>query len=271
MMLFLHAFFHLFSAFVQTTQDILWGLRKMMHIRHVTIRPFPAYKFRVLLRGFVIYLTYLRQPLRHFRKSFEYPVFDFLKDHLKPGDSVVDLGANVGLLSLYMSRLVGPHGDVFSIEASKANAQTLIENVKANDLNNIIVINHAVTHQESQVYMTSPTGQYNDALLVMRDEYTANSESTMGLPFDQLVQRWNIGRVKLIKIDIEGAEMFFFKGSTEFFKHHRPILIFETLESYCNRFGHSSIDVLLFVKSLGYRLKQLDIETWTAIYPSDND
>lgn len=269
-MLFLHAFFHLFSAFVQTAQDLLWKARRLLRIRHVTIRPFPGYQFRALLKGFVIYLAYLRQPLRRFRKSFEYPVFAFLKDHIQAGDCVVDVGANVGLLSLYMSKLVGPHGKVFSIEASTANAQILLENAEANDMNNITVINHAVTQEESLVYMTSPIAQHNDALLVMRDAYTEGAEPITGFPFDHLVQQWKMKKVKLIKIDIEGAEMLFFKGSTEFFNQHKPILIFETLEPYCNRFGHSSVDVLLSVKALGYQIKQLDIETWTAIYISDD-
>jgi FkbM family methyltransferase len=272
-MLFLHAFFHLYAALIQSLRSLFWKILIILQSNFCIIRPYPHFKFKVKLKGFVTYLVFINQPLRYFRKSFEYKVFKFIHQHLKPGDIAVDVGANVGLITLFMSEIVGNAGRIYAIEASYKNAKTLKENLFLNNKQNVHIINHAVSDKEMMVYMKSPITGYNDALLIMDDKESLNSEPVRALSFDEIVKQWEILNVKLIKIDIEGAEIFFFKGAINYFRFNKPILIFETLETYCQRFNHSVIDVLVLIRAFGYHIEQLDIETWVAwpIQPTKSD
>lgn len=269
MTLFLRAAFHFYVAIIQNLQTLFWSVAKVLNIKNVLLKPFPNFKFRANLKGYVAFLVYSHQPLRFFKRSFEYKVFNFIHENTVEGDIVVDVGANVGMISLFMSSIVGKRGKVFSIEASNKNIEILNKNIEVNKINNIIIINHAVSDSEKNVFMKTPKGGYNDALLIMADSADDNAgEPSQSLTFDKIVEVWGINNVKLIKIDIEGAELLFFKGAENFFRNNKPFLIFETLDTYCERFGYSSIDVLLVLQSWGYKVKQLDIETWVA-YPKN--
>lgn len=267
MTLFLRAAFHLYTAIVQNIQMLFWWVAQILNLHSILLKPFPNFQFKSSLKGYVAYLIYCHQPLRFFKRSFEYKVFNYIYENISDGDIAVDVGANVGMVSLFMSSIVGKKGRVFAIEASNRNSKVLNKNIEINNIENITVINYAVSDSEKEIFMKSPKGDNNDALLTMtNDTDDGFGEPSVSLTFDKIVEMWSIKNVKLIKIDIEGAELLFFKGAENFFKGNKPFLIFETLDIYCERFGYSSIDVLVMVYSWGYKVKQLDIETWVA-YP----
>jgi len=65
--------------------------------------------------------------------------FAFLQRQLQPGETFVDVGANVGIYSLVASQLVGNRGRVISIEADPYSSEKLISNVRRNNIRNIEV------------------------------------------------------------------------------------------------------------------------------------
>jgi len=264
-MQFIYAFYHLLAATIQSFRTLMWKVALFIGIKKVRIKPFPGFSFTALNKGFVTQLVYEQQPLGRFRRSFEYKVFNFISNTLKPGDIAVDIGGNVGVLTLFMSRLVGSQGHVFTVEASPRNAAILKENIRLNNIENVTLINHAVSEVPQQVFMKSPTAVHNDALLIMSEEYSADAEVVDALPFDQIAKQWGIDKVKMVKIDIEGAEIFFFKGAKAFLQTNKPIIIFESLQVYTKRFNYSVTDVLFLLEEMGYHLEQIDIETWYAI------
>ena len=74
--------------------------------------------------------------------------------HLKPGLTVIDIGAHVGLHTLMFSRRVGPTGRVLAIEPSPANARLLRSHIVWNDCRNVEVIEAAVGDREDHVSFT---------------------------------------------------------------------------------------------------------------------
>jgi FkbM family methyltransferase len=190
---------------------------------------------------------------------------------LDEGDKAIDIGANVGIITMFMSQIVGKKGHIFAIEASPSNSIILQQNINLNNLDNITLINRAVAEKERQVFMLSPQNTYNDALLVMNESPKPLSEEVQALPFDEIAKEWQIGKSKLIKVDIEGAEIFFFEGAQNYLKMYKPILIFETLQSYTRRFDYSVVDVLLLLRGFGYHVEQIDIETWIALYKNQHN
>ena len=73
----------------------------------------------------------LQQYLYYFG-AWEPQVSSFIRDRLKPGDSFIDVGANIGYFSLLASRLVGRGGPVVSVEASPSIHHDLAENIRRN-------------------------------------------------------------------------------------------------------------------------------------------
>ena len=71
----------------------------------------------------------------------------YLRERLKPGDTFVDVGANIGYFSLRVSHCVGPSGSVVSIEASPRIFAALQANLKRNQTQNVRAINIAVSNE----------------------------------------------------------------------------------------------------------------------------
>lgn len=132
----------------------------------------------------------------------------FMEATIRPGDSVVDLGANIGYFTLLMSKLVGPTGRVISIEAAPTTAAILRENVAANACSNVDVKEIAIAEKEGELKLFhSRWGETNTGAATLVEGrgsagYDVVKTDTL---LDVLAE--NAPRVSFIKIDIEGAEM----------------------------------------------------------------
>jgi FkbM family methyltransferase len=125
---------------------------------------------------------------------------------LSPGDVCVDVGANVGYDTLLTSHLVGPYGSVIAIEASPAIFDLLSRNLRVNDASNVRLVHKAVSDQPGvlNLYAGPPGNRGSSTTLASKNfELEAAVEA---LPLDQILTVEERSRVRLIKIDIEGAE-----------------------------------------------------------------
>ena len=81
----------------------------------------------------------------HETGTYEKGILDYLEKNLKKGDCFIDVGANIGVMSLFASQCVGDNGQVFSYEASHSTLQILEENIQLNErvsVYGIDLINH---------------------------------------------------------------------------------------------------------------------------------
>lgn len=143
----------------------------------------------------------------------------FLERELREGDTVVDVGANVGLFSVRMAQLVGPTGSVLALEADPEIHAVLQENL---DLNYVsgwarALAVAAYSSQSTLTFQRTRRFRGNGALEGMGtsvgDGYATESYETMtveALPLDSLLGDAN--RVRLVKIDVEGAERHALEG-----------------------------------------------------------
>lgn len=125
---------------------------------------------------------------------------------LRPGDTFVDVGANIGYDTLLGAKAVGPTGHVVAIEASPRIVQNLIRNVDLNRETCVRIVNEAVSDRPGtmQLYGGDPTNVGNTSTLprdglVFQDEVKAQS-------LDALLTLEERQKVRLIKIDVEGGE-----------------------------------------------------------------
>lgn len=138
--------------------------------------------------------------------SFENDIFmPVINNHVEfsPEDVVFDLGAHIGTLSILLSKLL-IKGQIYSFEASKSTFEILKINVKKNRLQNIKIINKAVTKKSGRVKLyKSIDGNWGDSIFTKNFRDYEFSES---VSLDDFINENELSKIKLVKMNIEGAE-----------------------------------------------------------------
>ncbi len=171
---------------------------------------------------------------------------------IKPGDHVIDAGANIGLTTLRMASLAGPKGMVHSFEPNPHLVARLTETVKHNNLLNISIYNIALGSEEGQLTLFVPTGNMGGgSTLPNRNPETAKQYDVVLRRLDDVLS--DAPALKLIKIDVEGAEANLLKGGARLIEKHRPeAIIFEFNKQDARTEEASFID--LFFSDLDYAI-----------------
>jgi len=130
----------------------------------------------------------------------------FLRRRLRPGDTFVDVGANIGCLSALASTLVGPRGTVVAIEPSPAVIAELQETLDRNGLTNVRLITAAVSDRDQELQLFS--GPIRNTGLTTTVARTGLREEgrVRAAPLGALVTSEELRTARLVKIDVEGAE-----------------------------------------------------------------
>ena len=135
---------------------------------------------------------------------------------LRPGDVVVDVGANVGTHTLLAAHLVGPSGQVHAIEASPWIHDRLRRNLAANGVRNVTTYNLAATAAPGPVSVYLHDGSNLGGTTIVANEaarLSTQREATVeGRPLPMIVPEAAILAARLIKIDVEGAEWLVAQG-----------------------------------------------------------
>ena len=126
--------------------------------------------------------------------------FDFLAAGLGPGGVFVDVGANVGLYSLSLARLVGPAGRVVAIEPDRDSLGRLRANGTASGAANVVIVPVAAGDREGEVRF-----QHDDNLGLSQVSESATLRVPMR-PLAAIVAEAGVDHVDALKIDIEGFE-----------------------------------------------------------------
>lgn len=127
---------------------------------------------------------------------------------IKPGDTVIDVGANVGYDTLLAARLVGPSGLVISVEASPTTYSELQANLALNrHFHNIEAHQLAVSDRTGTILLYSaPVSNNSGTQSTVRQNASQSATQVECQPLDRLVSAEVLRSVSFIKIDVEGAE-----------------------------------------------------------------
>ncbi len=158
--------------------------------------------------------------------TYEYEKQSAFAAAIRPGDTVYDLGANVGFFSLLAAVRVGDRGRVFSFEPAPRNLQFLRRHLDLNHMSQCTVIPAAVSRVSGTALFHFDDDKSQSA------GYIANNEST-GSPvravnIDSLIEAGEILPPNVIKCDIEGAEHDALLGALSTLKKYRPAIFLAT-------------------------------------------
>jgi FkbM family methyltransferase len=175
---------------------------------------------------------------------FELDTFRTLRRIVRPGDHVVDCGANVGYFTLQAARLVGPAGRVDAFEPDPLNRARLEANLAANAASGRVAVHAvAVSDEDGWATLYHPTEtarNHGEASLFAPGDQPADTFSVPTARLDALLDR----SPDVIKMDIEGAELAALRGATGLLKGQRaPQWVIEHNVASAKAAGHRPGDL----------------------------
>lgn len=188
---------------------------------------------------------------------------------LKPDFNVIDVGANIGFLTLNFATRC-PEGKTYSFEPDSETFSKLKMNVALNRLNNVRLFHTAIgskagTGQLYKLYQSNPGA---NRILPHEHGPAVPSERVEISSLDDLDSEGCFGSVDLIKIDVEGFELFVLEGAHKLISRCKPVLFIELVDQNLKLQGCSSTSVLDYITRLDYLI--LDAKTMRPLGRSED-
>ncbi|HEX4961545.1 MAG TPA: FkbM family methyltransferase [Thermoanaerobaculia bacterium] len=185
---------------------------------------------------------------------------------VRPGDVVVDAGANTGYYTLLFSRLAGARGKVHAFEPVPPTFALLTACVaKGRGTGNVVLNSSALAERGGQVSLFVPGPDLGQASLAC---HTAGSwqgagevtgHSSVAVTLDDYAAR--LTALDFLKCDVEGAELPALRGGKAALRRFSPLLAIEVCPDWTAAFSYRPEDVVRFLASLGYDKFLLVAET----------
>lgn len=157
---------------------------------------------------------------------YERGTLDFIKTHLKIGDTFVDVGANIGLMSIFAREKVGDKGKVWAFEANSNTFDILEKNLDLNKFSDVLCFECGLgAKRESKILYDNWDINRGAASTVVQGHGAKAMEISI-LTLDEVVNQQGISP-SMIKIDVEGMEEEVLIGAEKTIANHQPILIVE--------------------------------------------
>lgn len=158
-------------------------------------------------------------------KQYEPHVTRVVHEVLRPGNTFVDVGANIGFFTALAAHKVGPSGKVVAIEPMDKNVQLLYATVWRNAFQNVQVFPYAASDAEGLLPMATGPGTSNGQIMLGGAEAKLPAVFAQARRLDDLLA--DLSFLHLLKIDIEGHELLALRGFGERLAQYRPRLLTE--------------------------------------------
>ena len=234
---------------------IIWGLRRFLPpIPLPVCLPYRICWTATYPNGFDLWVVNIEKGERRFVAGF-----------LRPGMTVLDLGAHHGLFTTLMSRLVGPSGRVLAFEPSPRERRGLERHIRLNACTNVMVVPMAVSSAAGDAEFYMVENRRSGASGLRRTQLDGRFPKSERIQvrvaaLDEYLGNAGITQVDFMKMDIEGAELEAFKGATKLLTStRRPTIMVEMADQVTGAWGYSSREKYDLLSSWGY--------DWYAIQP----
>ncbi|MBD2563085.1 MULTISPECIES: FkbM family methyltransferase [Nostoc] len=178
---------------------------------------------------------------------------EFWRNSIKPGMTVIDVGANVGVYTFSAALKVGSEGRVLAVEPFSGCIRCLQETCRINQLSWVNVCEGAASDRNGTVKLLLHSANELNQIISSDAAENMSSESfeeATCFTLDSLIEQENIERVDFLKIDAEGHEMAVLIGSQKLLTEFLPIILYENIAGSQG----SNIEVAQYLADKGYEL-----------------
>jgi FkbM family methyltransferase len=181
--------------------------------------------------------------------TYEKGTIQLLGKYLKPGSRFLDIGANIGFMSVIASKVVGKSGIVYAVEANPGTVPILQTNIELNDCKNVEVLPIALSDvQGTAILFENWEVNRGGASLISQSDNQEGIEVKMERLDDLFDENT---AVNLVKIDVEGFEPQVIRGGMNWFRKQLPVFIIEVSEKREKEIGPSPAEIWKLVQTIG--------------------
>ena len=192
-------------------------------------------------------------------------LFAAIQRQVRDGDIVVDAGANIGAVTVFLGNRLGAAGRIFSIEMIPETAACLRKNIELNQLQNVMLIQKALSDLPDNLLVASlEPGLYGEASIAtdpanraVRKGDTLREVKVISTTLDEVLA--GIEAIALLKLDLEGGESQALRGATESLKRIHSVVF----ESWTEGGGEAAV---LLSKS-GFQVAAIGGQNFLALRP----
>jgi FkbM family methyltransferase len=193
--------------------------------------------------------------------SFEPDAVRCYEKRLKPGDVVLDIGANIGAHTLHFARAVGPAGRVLAFEPTAYAHGKLRANLALNPeleprvmLRQTLLMDSADAAVPETICSGWPLVQDEG----LHPEHLGKPHSTAGArtaTLDATFAAAGVDRIDFVKLDVDGHELAVLKGATATLRTLHPPILIELCPHVCEEHGYTFSELVQCLTDLGYRFE----------------
>lgn len=159
---------------------------------------------------------------RYYEADYEPETFHFFHEYVNKGDTVLDIGAHIGLFAVLTAKLVGDEGRIFAFEPTPFTRSVLEEVVTLNGCSGVVEIRgEAVSSKRGTTVFYDTGNEISNANSLVRSELSQKEIPIDLISIDEFVSELALN-VDCIKIDVEGAELDVLAGARETYLSQRP-------------------------------------------------
>lgn len=202
----------------------------------------------------------IRLPFRfrnYYEADYEIEHINFFKQHIKQNSIVLDIGAQLGLMSKVFSDLTGASGKVFAFEPAPNTYEILCKTIEMNMMGHIATpVQKAVSDKKgmTKFYISKMVLDPANSLVDYKRKHNFQGIDVAVISVDDFVSEQSLPKVDFIKIDAEGAEYQVLQGAQKTMQKYRPVIHLALHPAALKNFGSSMNQIYNFIVSNDYEM-----------------
>ena len=197
------------------------------------------------------------------RGGFERAELHLVEKMLKPGMTVLDVGAHHGLYTLLAAKRVGAQGRVIAFEPSSRERKRLRKHLWVNRCSNVRIAGCALGESagEADFFLVEGLHDWCNSLRPPDVEERTSTVRIGVRRLDDVLERLGINKVDFVKLDVEGAELGVLRGAERLLKGAaRPAILVEVQDLRTRPWGYRAREIVQWLAATGYRWFELDTD-----------
>lgn len=175
---------------------------------------------------------------------------------IKEGDTVLDVGANIGYYSVMFSKLVGETGKVFAFEPTKFFGTVLRMNLEANGCTNVAMFKLGLSNKDQELIIQ--IGDSSASLHVPGKRALRTEEIIELKTLDGFIEEYKPQKIDFVKVDVDGHEPAFLEGAWKTLERYDPTILIEISHLHYLEAGYTAWGFYDLLKNKKYRIYSED-------------